>query len=218
MLGRRDPQGDLFRADNVLRGYVGEDSFYGLLAQHAAGWFSDDSFGAEEQGLRHGVRRYAAQCLARCVDAILKVFRGRLSRCDYTPRHEAGHRRNVRIIPNTAEFPASIHMRLQTRCAVDRFLDVLQLPLVFLAPRRVFAFPGLFEVPFLVAVQPATHTSERSGAPARVHVASARPRQRVDMGCLNSARHQARESSLLPSGRKGPTQRTPQQRVRATAP
>ena len=146
MLGRRDPQGDLFRADNVLRGYVGEDSFYGLLAQHAAGWFSDDSFGAEEQGLRHGVRRYAAQCLARCVDAILKVFRGRLSRCDYTPRHEAGHRRNVRIIPNTAEFPASIDMRLQPRCTVNRFLEVLQLPLVYLVPRRPFAFLGLFEL------------------------------------------------------------------------
>ena len=43
-LGRRDAQGDLFRPDNVLRGHVGEDSFYGLLAQHGGEWYSDDSF------------------------------------------------------------------------------------------------------------------------------------------------------------------------------
>ena len=49
MLGRRDPQGDLFRPDGVLRGHVGEDSFYGFLAQHGGEWFSDDSFSAERR-------------------------------------------------------------------------------------------------------------------------------------------------------------------------
>ena len=44
MLGRRKPQRDLFRPDNLLSDYVGEHSLYGLLAQHGAEWFSDDSF------------------------------------------------------------------------------------------------------------------------------------------------------------------------------
>ena len=46
MLGRREPQRDLFRPDNMLGRHVGEDSFYGLLACHGAQWFADDSFSA----------------------------------------------------------------------------------------------------------------------------------------------------------------------------
>lgn len=44
MLGRRSPQGELFRPDHTLRDHVGEDSFYGLLARHGSEWFQDDDF------------------------------------------------------------------------------------------------------------------------------------------------------------------------------
>ena len=69
MLGRRDPQGDLFRPDNVLRGHVGEDSFYGLLAQHGGEWFSDDSFGAI---YRDGVGRPSVSPSHLCVALLLQ--------------------------------------------------------------------------------------------------------------------------------------------------
>lgn len=44
MLGRQSPQGDFFRPDHLLRGHVGEDSFYGLLAEKGRGWFRDEDF------------------------------------------------------------------------------------------------------------------------------------------------------------------------------
>lgn len=46
MLGRRSPQGHLFRPDHVLREHVGEESFHGLLARHGAEWFRDEDFAA----------------------------------------------------------------------------------------------------------------------------------------------------------------------------
>ena len=46
MLGRRSPQGGLFRPDHTLREHVGERSFYGLLAKHGAEWFRDEDFAA----------------------------------------------------------------------------------------------------------------------------------------------------------------------------
>lgn len=69
MLGRRDPQGDLFRPDNVLRGHVGEDSFYGLLAQHGGEWFSDESFSAI---YRDGVGRPSVSPSHLCVALLLQ--------------------------------------------------------------------------------------------------------------------------------------------------
>lgn len=44
MLGRREPQGELFRPDSVLRAHVGEESFHGLLARRGAEWFRDEGF------------------------------------------------------------------------------------------------------------------------------------------------------------------------------
>ena len=44
MLGRRLPQGGLFRPDHVLRDHVGEESFYGLLARRGPEWFRDEDF------------------------------------------------------------------------------------------------------------------------------------------------------------------------------
>ncbi len=44
MLGRQSPQADLFRPDHLLRSHVGEDSFYGLLAEKGRAWFRDEDF------------------------------------------------------------------------------------------------------------------------------------------------------------------------------
>jgi len=44
MLGRRSPQRELFRPDHTWREHVGEQSFYGLLAQRGAEWFRDADF------------------------------------------------------------------------------------------------------------------------------------------------------------------------------
>ena len=44
MLGRREPQGDLFRPDHAFRDHVGEETFYGLLARRGAEWFRDEDF------------------------------------------------------------------------------------------------------------------------------------------------------------------------------
>ncbi len=44
MLGRREPQGDLFRPDHAFRDHVGEETFYGLLARRGADWFRDEDF------------------------------------------------------------------------------------------------------------------------------------------------------------------------------
>ena len=44
MLGRRSPQGALFRPDHTLRSHVGEGTFYGWLATDGAKWFRDEDF------------------------------------------------------------------------------------------------------------------------------------------------------------------------------
>lgn len=44
MLGKRSPQGELFRPDNSLIGHVGSDSFYGYLAREGGGLFRDEQF------------------------------------------------------------------------------------------------------------------------------------------------------------------------------
>lgn len=43
-MGRRAPQGELFRPDHTLRDHVGDDTFYGLLARHGTEWFRDEDF------------------------------------------------------------------------------------------------------------------------------------------------------------------------------
>lgn len=43
-MGRRAPQGELFRPDHRLRDHVGEETFYGLLARHGTEWFRDEDF------------------------------------------------------------------------------------------------------------------------------------------------------------------------------
>ena len=44
MLGKRAPQGDLFRADTMYMQHVGEDSFHGILGRMGASWFRDEDF------------------------------------------------------------------------------------------------------------------------------------------------------------------------------
>jgi hypothetical protein len=44
MLGRRSPQGALFRPDHTLRSHVGEETFYGWLATDGPKWFRDEDF------------------------------------------------------------------------------------------------------------------------------------------------------------------------------
>ena len=46
MLGKRDPQGDLFTADTQYLKFVGEDSFYGFLAREGGRLFRDEDFAA----------------------------------------------------------------------------------------------------------------------------------------------------------------------------
>jgi len=51
MLGRRDPQRELYRPDQVYLGHVGADTFYGFLAQEGPRLFRDQDF-AEMYGVR----------------------------------------------------------------------------------------------------------------------------------------------------------------------
>ena len=44
MLGNRSPQRGLFQADHVYLGFVGADTFYGLLARHRGELFRDEEF------------------------------------------------------------------------------------------------------------------------------------------------------------------------------
>ncbi len=44
MLGKRDPQTDLFTADTQYLQFVGEDTFYGFLARHGRELFRDEDF------------------------------------------------------------------------------------------------------------------------------------------------------------------------------
>jgi len=44
MLGRRAPQGELFRPDHTLRDHVGSGSFYRLVAERGPEWFRDEDF------------------------------------------------------------------------------------------------------------------------------------------------------------------------------
>ncbi len=46
MLGRRAAQQNLFSADTQYLDFVGEDSFYGFLAQHGRQLFRDEDFAA----------------------------------------------------------------------------------------------------------------------------------------------------------------------------
>jgi len=46
MMGRRPPQQSLYSADTQYLGFVGEDTFYGLLARHGRGLFPDAEFAA----------------------------------------------------------------------------------------------------------------------------------------------------------------------------
>ena len=73
MLGRRKPQRDLFRPDNLLSDYVGEHSLYGLLAQHGAEWFSDDSF---RELYRKGWGRPSVSPSQLCVALLLQTHDG----------------------------------------------------------------------------------------------------------------------------------------------
>jgi hypothetical protein len=73
MLGRRSPQGALFRPDHTLRDHVGERSLYGLLAQHGAEWFSDETFA----GLyREDFGRPSVPPSQLCVALLLQVHEG----------------------------------------------------------------------------------------------------------------------------------------------
>jgi len=73
MLGRRSPQGELFRPDHTLRDHVGEDSFFGLLARRGAEWFPDDDFASL---YREDFGRPSVPPSQLCVALLLQVHDG----------------------------------------------------------------------------------------------------------------------------------------------
>jgi hypothetical protein len=73
MLGRREPQGKLFRADHVLRDHVGEESFHGVLARHGAKWFRDEDFASL---YREDFGRPSVPPSQLCVALLLQAFEG----------------------------------------------------------------------------------------------------------------------------------------------
>jgi len=54
MLGTRSPQRGLYEADHLYLDFVGEDTFYGFLAQHRGELFGDEAFAMLYPGLRLG--------------------------------------------------------------------------------------------------------------------------------------------------------------------
>lgn len=73
MLGRREPQGDLFRADHLLREHVGEKSFHGWLARHGSEWFRDEDFA----GLyREDFGRPSVPPSQLCIALLLQSYEG----------------------------------------------------------------------------------------------------------------------------------------------
>jgi len=73
MLGKRSPQGDLFRADTLYMQHVGEDSFHGILGRMGASWFRDEDF----EGLYRGTRgRPSVQPSQLCIALLLQTYDG----------------------------------------------------------------------------------------------------------------------------------------------
>lgn len=73
MLGHRSAQGDLFRPDHVLREYVGEGSFYGLLARQGIEWFRDEDFA---DLYREDFGRPSVPPSQLCIALLLQVHEG----------------------------------------------------------------------------------------------------------------------------------------------
>jgi hypothetical protein len=73
MLGRRSPQGELFRPDHTLREHVGEGTFYGLLCWEGGRWFRDEDF----EGLyREDFGRPSVPPSQLCVALLLQAHDG----------------------------------------------------------------------------------------------------------------------------------------------
>lgn len=73
MLGRREPQGALFRPDQVLRDHVGADSFHGWLARHGPEWFRDEDFASL---YREDFGRPSVPPSQLCVALLLQSYEG----------------------------------------------------------------------------------------------------------------------------------------------
>ena len=73
MLGRREPQGSLFRPDHVLRDHVGEKSFHGWLARHGSKWFRDEDFASL---YREDLGRPSVPPSQLCVALLLQTYDG----------------------------------------------------------------------------------------------------------------------------------------------
>jgi IS5 family transposase len=73
MLGKRSPQGDLFRADTLYMQHVGEDSFHGILGRLGSSWFRDEDF----EGLYRGTRgRPSVPPSQLCIALLLQTYDG----------------------------------------------------------------------------------------------------------------------------------------------
>lgn len=73
MLGKRSPQGDLFRADAMYMQHVGEDSFHGILGRMGAAWFRDKDFEGL-YGQTHG--RPSVPPSRLCIALLLQTYDG----------------------------------------------------------------------------------------------------------------------------------------------
>jgi transposase len=73
MLGRREPQGELFRPDTLLRSHVGEESFHGLLARRGSEWFRDEAFAS---WYRDGFGRPSVPPSQLCIALLLQTYEG----------------------------------------------------------------------------------------------------------------------------------------------
>jgi len=73
MLGKRSPQGDLFRADTMYMQHVGEDSFHGILGRMGASWFRDEDFEGL-YGETHG--RPSVPPSQLCIALLLQTYDG----------------------------------------------------------------------------------------------------------------------------------------------
>jgi hypothetical protein len=73
MLGRRSPQGEMFRPDTMYMQHVGEESFHGLLGRMGPSWFHDEDF----EGLYRGSQgRPSVPPSQLCIALLLQVHDG----------------------------------------------------------------------------------------------------------------------------------------------
>jgi IS5 family transposase len=73
MLGKRSPQGELFRPDSIYMQHVGEESFHGVLGRMGPLWFRDEDF----EGLyRETQGRPSVPPSQLCIALLLQTYDG----------------------------------------------------------------------------------------------------------------------------------------------